>query len=216
MKINMSKVKNKETVEETKMSNNDSEKVTVKKSVEKSDNGNKIKSENNIDESKYDTVSLKEIRDALETKVNDSQKKNVIKEVIENIFIAIIMITYLILVMMGSKNIDIEIFEKDIKVLTLSMLAIGIFIIEISYKKDSTKLIMHGIEVLVFGAANLCLIYVLKLYFDNFINVLTYIGIAVSGYYILKSIILAIADVKNYKKDNNDISEIVKKEVKEI
>ena len=182
------------------MKNNDEEELVSETIKEKGE-----------DENKYNTVSLKEIKDVLGVKVNESQKKSMVKEILTNIFIAIIMVTYLIIVIMGSSNIDIEIFEKDIKVMTLSILAIGIFILEMSYKKDNIKVAMYGIEVLIFGASNLCLIYVIKLYLNNLINIITYIGIGVAVYYILKSVFIAIGNTRKYKKDNNDIKEIVKK-----
>ena len=163
------------------------------------------------DESNSNTVSLDEIKDALVVKVNVNQKKSMVKESLINIFTAIIMITYLIIIIMGSSNIDGDIFEKDIKVMTLSIWAIGIFILEMSYKKDNIKIALYGIEVIIFGAANLCLIYVTKLYFDNLVNIVTYIGIGVAVYYIIKSIAIVIVNVNKYKKDNNDIKEIVKK-----
>lgn len=182
------------------MKNNDEEELVSETIKEKGE-----------DENKYNTVSLKEIKDVLGVKVNESQKKSMVKEILTNIFIAIIMVTYLIIVIMGSSNIDIEIFEKDIKVMTLSILAIGIFILEMSYKKDNIKVAMYGIEVLIFGASNLCLIYVIKLYLNNLINIITYMGIGVAVYYILKSVFIAIGNTRKYKKDNNDIKEIVKK-----
>ncbi len=177
--------------------------------VEKSKNKYSNKSKDN-------TVTLKQIKEVLGNKVNKDQKKSIIKDIFVNIFIAVIMIIYLVLLIMGSFNIDSEIYEQDIKVITLSILAIGIFILELSYKKDSTKIIIHGIEVLVFGASNLCLIYVMKLYFDNLTNIIKYIGTGVIGYYVLKTIICTIRNVRKYKKDNNDIREIVGKKVKEI
>ena len=178
------------------------------------DTENKVQENNEeliTEGNKYNTVSLKEIREALANKVNNEQKKNIVKEFLINVCIAIVMIVYLIIVMMGSKNISVDVLEKDIKIITLFILAIGIFILELSYKKDDVQLAMHGVEVLVFGSSNLCLIYVIKLYFNNLSNTITYIGIVVTIFYILKSLLLTIRDVKRYKNENNDIREIVKK-----
>ena len=165
---------------------------------------------------KYNAISLKEIREKLGTKVSKEQKKGVVKEVLTNIVYAVLMIAYLFLVMKGSFNIGSDYFEKDIKIITLSILAIGITILEVSYKKDNTKIAMHGVEVIVFAASNLCLIYVIKLYFDRLTNIITYLEIAVALYYVVKSLIISIRSVNKYKKNNNDIREIVKKKVKEI
>ena len=166
------------------------------------------------DESKYGTISLKEIREAIENKVDNKQKKSVIKEILINCGIAIIMVLHLIIIMMGCKNITPETLDKDMKIITLFVLLIGIIMLEISYKKDNFKIAMHGIEVLVFGATNLCLIYIAKLYYGNLIKVLSYIGIGVAGYYIFKSIIISITSIKRFKKDNNDIKDIVHKKKK--
>lgn len=164
-----------------------------------------------IDESKYDTVSLKEIRDAIENKVNESQKQSLVKKILINIGIAITMILYLILIIMGSKNIETIVLEKDIKIISLSILAIGIFVLEMAYKKDNNEMAINSLEILVFGASSLCLVYVIKLHFDNLINIITYIGGIVASYFILKLMILAITNVRKYKKDNSDIKEIIKK-----
>lgn len=158
-----------------------------------------------------DTVSLKEIKEAIQNKINEQQKCSLIKNVLINISIAFIMIMYLILIIMGTKNIEMLILEKDIKIITICILAIGIYIMELAYKKDDSNLAINSLEVLCFSGANLCLVYVQKLYFDNLIQIITYIGIVISSYYIIKSIALAIINVRKYKKDNNDIKEIVKK-----
>lgn len=172
------------------------------------------KQNENDDESKYDTISLKEIREALENKVDKKQKKSVIKEVIINIGIAVFMIAYLMIIIMGSKNIDGATLEKDLKIMTLGILALGISVLEVSYKKDKSKIALIGVETLVFGAANLCLIYISKLYMDQLVRIITYISIVIGGYYIFKSIVLAITSISRLKKDNNDIKDIVVKKAK--
>lgn len=164
-----------------------------------------------IDESKYDTVSLKEIRKAIENKVNERQKQSLVKKILINIGIAITMILYLILIIMGSKNIETIVLEKDIKIISLSILAIGIFVLEMAYKKDNNEMAINSLEILVFGTSSLCLVYAIKLHFDNLINIITYIGGIVAGYFILKLIILGITNVRKYRKDNSDIKEIIKK-----
>ena len=174
-------------------------------------------SNQSTDESKYDTISLKEIREAIENKVDKTQKKSIIKETLINIGIAVLMIIYFAIVIMGSKNIDAETFEKDLKIMTLGILAVGIVILEISYKKDKSKIALIGVETLVFGAANLCIIYIAKLHMDQLVKIINYIGIVIAGYYIFKSIVLAITNISRFKKDNSDIKDIVtkKKQVEE-
>ena len=179
----------------------------IKDDTEKKEENKVIKEEG----SKYDTISLKEIREALGNRVDSKQKKSVIKDNLINLGFAIAMVLHLILVMLGVKNITPETLDKDMRIITLFILLIGIVMLEISYKKDSLKTAMHGIEVLVFGAANLCLIYIAKLYHSNLIRFLGYIGLVVAGYYIIKSTIISFRDIKKFKKENNDIKDIVQK-----
>lgn len=158
-----------------------------------------------------ESVSLKEIKEVIQNKVKDNQKQNVVKKVLVNIGIAIVMIVYLLIVMLGTKNIDIIVLEKDLKILTIGILALGILFLERAYKKDNIQMALFAVEILVFGAINLCLAYVINLNFSNIINIITYIGAAIAVYYIAKSIVIAINNVRKYKKENNDIKEIIKK-----
>ena len=82
---------------------------------------------------------------------------------------------------------------------------------EESYKKDNLKLVMNSIETIVFAAVNLCLVYVVKLYFEMLNKVTLYVAIGIAVYYILKSIVLTIINTRKFKEQNNDIKDIVKK-----
>ena len=96
------------------------------------------------------------------------------------------MVAFLIVIMMISKNVSIEDLEKIEKISTLGILFLGLVLLEVSYKKDNAKIAMNAIEVIVFGASNLCLIYTIKLFFNNLTNIINYITFGVAGYYILK------------------------------
>lgn len=189
----------------------DEEKIVKEDIVEENIAEETPAKEEKENESKYDTISLKEIREALGNRVEKSQRSIVIKEVLINIGIAVIMIIHLGLLVAGSKNIEISVFEKDMKIITLFIALIGIIVLEVSYKKDKIKLALNAVEILVFGAANLCLIYVGKLYMGEFLNFSLYVGAALIGYYIIKIISVSIVNVRKYKKENNDIKEIVKR-----
>ena len=169
----------KENVDSSK--NEEVKEIQKYENEEKNDIEEIVKTDEN---EKFNTISLKEVREAIENKINNKQKKTIIKEALINLGIAILMIVFLIVIMLGRNNIMVETLDKDMKIITLFILAIGIFLLEVSYKKDSFKIAMNGIEVLAYGAANLCLIYVAKLYSSNLIKCITYIGVAVGGYYI--------------------------------
>lgn len=210
-KKNKTAIKPDESVKKVKTQND----IKVKKEIaeekiENEETAEKIEKKEEI-ESKCDTVSLEEIKEVLGNKVKKSQKSYVIKEALINFGIALFMIIHLVLLFAGSKNIEMSVFEKDMKIMTLFIALIGIIVLEVSYTKDKIKLALNAVEILVFGAANLCLIYVGKLYMDEFLNFSLYVGAALIGYYIIKIISVSIVNVRKYKKENNDIKEIVKR-----
>ena len=200
-----------------------SKKETPKNQSLQNDSNSKkeeVKTETNnlpAPESKFDTVSLKEIREALQNKVNDNQKQKVIKKVLINIGFAMAMIVYLIVVALATKNIELSVLEKDLKIITLGILVLGIGVLERAYKKDNSQMAINAVEILVFGAINLCMMYAIKINFvklgdfKDVVNGITFIGSVVAGYYILKSIIISVKNVRKFKKENNDIKEIIKK-----
>lgn len=200
-----------------------SKKETPKNQSLQNDSNSKkeeVKTETNnlpAPESKFDTVSLKEIREALQNKVNDNQKQKVVKKVLINIGFAMAMIVYLIVVALATKNIELSVLEKDLKIITLGILVLGIGVLERAYKKDNSQMAINAVEILVFGAINLCMMYAIKINFvklgdfKDVVNGITFIGSVVAGYYILKSIIISVKNVRKFKKENNDIKEIIKK-----
>ena len=187
---------------------NKEETKTKKTKPEPVDN---VKIEESKKDSMEDTVSLKEIRNALESKVDENQKRNIIKENILNVLISIAIILYLIIIFTVSKNIKFDNLENCLKAFSIGFAVIGLIMLEISYKKDSFKIAISAGEILVFGAINLCMMYVVKLYPSNLLNVTTYISIGVAVYYLAKIVILSIKNINKCKKDNNDIKEIIKK-----
>ncbi|MCR5147308.1 MAG: hypothetical protein K6B70_08265, partial [Clostridia bacterium] len=202
-KSNKGKTKKENKIEESKETEENLKTETTEEKVEEE----QIEQDENIQEkedSKFDTISLKEIEDALKHKVGNDQRKSIWKEILINFGIAIFMIFHLVMIFMGNKNIELGILQNDIKIISIFILMIGITVLEVSYKRDNLKLALNGVEILVFGAANVCLVYVLKLYLGSLSSFLSYIGIALIGYYFIKIIVLSIYSIKKYKKDNND------------
>lgn len=223
--INQSKNQAKEK-ELTKQENTKNE-LAYKKKANQSKDNIKLKDEskdiNEVDEkeiyeneeeqreTKYDTVTLEQIKEAIGSKVDNKQKKNIVKDILVNLGIAIVMVAGLIIVMLSGNNLKAETLEKSIKITTLAILAVGIIVLEASYKKDSSKMALNGVEILVYGGSFVCLIYTVKLYFQNLTNVISILTTGIAGYYVLKSMIVTILNTKKFKRENNDIKEIIKK-----
>ena len=89
-------------------------------------------------------------------------------------------------------------------------------LVDLAYKKDNTQIALNALEIIGFGAVNLYLSYTIELYamklgLENITNVILYVGGAILIYYILKCIVIAVKNIKKFKKENNDIKEIIKK-----
>lgn len=143
-------------------------------------------------------------------------KRKIYKDITFNIFIAICLMLYFIILVLGYKNIDKDVYIIDLKVFSISLLIASIFIFEKSFKNDNGKLAIRGIEVLVIAFFSLSMQYFLfgftnlqnKLIIPNLIVILFAI------YYCFKSIIIDILEKKKYKNSLSDVKEIIDKKGK--
>ena len=166
------------------------------------------------EETKERVVSLNQIKDAIYTRVNDNQKRNIVKQSILNIFIAIIMVAFLVIILFGNKNIDKDILIQDLKFITICITSLGIILMERAYKKDSIAIAANAVEVIIFSIINLCIVYVIELKdlkSIRLLNIISIISTAIALYYIVKTIVMSVRNTRLCKKKNNDIKEIVKK-----
>lgn len=143
-------------------------------------------------------------------------KRKIYKDITFNIFIAICLMLYFIILVLGYKNIDKDVYIIDLKVFSISLLIASIFIFEKAFKKDNGKLAIRGIEVLVIAFFSLSMQYFL-FGFTNLQNKLiipNLIIIFFAIYYCLKSIIIDILEKKKYKNSLSDVKEIIDKKGK--
>ena len=135
----------------------------------------------------------------------DKDKYKIEKQIIEkvnidlfiNLIIAILMIIYFIFINLGYKNIENSILNKDLEVFCLVFLFVGIIIIEKAYRKDSGKIALYGIEILIFAFHTLTINHFLTIYnldFQVYVLTSSYIF---SIYYVLKCIIIYTIAKKN-------------------
>ena len=96
-----------------------------------------------------------------------------------------------------------------LKILSGIVLSLGIIFLEIAYKKDSGKLGIYAIEILVLAGFTLSIEYVgesQKFNFQSYIVISSYVF---SIYYILKTIVLYTKERREYLKTLSDVREIV-------
>ncbi len=140
-------------------------------------------------------------------KMPKDRKLQINKKVFVNIMWAIFATVYLILINLGELNVEKSMFETDLRVFSLGMLAATIIIFEKAYNRDSGTIAIFGIETLVMGIITLLSIYVYILHQNIFINVIGTISAIAISYYIIKCVIIVI---KEKRKWNNSISDVKK------
>ena len=105
-----------------------------------------------------------------------------------------------------------QISEMALKVFSIVAILFTAAVFEIAYRKDSAKIAIVGIEMLVFS---IIVLYIPKIYINldkDFCVELVFIPIFCAIYYIAKSIIIYIKTEKHYQNNLSDIKEIMKEE----
>ena len=111
------------------------------------------------------------------------------KDVYANIVKAILVIFYFLIVNLAYENVNIETLNRGIQLFTMIFLFITIFIFEISYKKDDTKLAIEGIELLVLSFITLTIDHVITKYHFELKPYALVISYVYAIYFILKGIV---------------------------
>jgi len=137
------------------------------------------------------------------------------KRIFSNILIATVMLVYLIIVILGSKNIENDIFIVDLKVCSIFLSLLSILIFERSYKSADGKLCIYGIETLALAILTLIGVYVFQIIGELFTPLISGVAIIVAIYYLIKSIGIYTKGKKEYIKSQSDINEIVREELPE-
>ncbi len=137
------------------------------------------------------------------------KKKAISKHVFENILIAVAIMLYFIIINFAYYKVEKSTLLLGLKILSMVVMLFGIIFLEISYRKDSGKLAINALEILVLAGYTLSIAHVVeaqKLEFANYILMSSY---AFSIYYLLKAIIVFTKERREYLKSLSDIKEIV-------
>lgn len=131
------------------------------------------------------------------------------KKVFINVIWAIIATVYLILINLGEMNVEKQIFETDLKVFSMCILAITIILFEKAYNRDSGTIAVFGIETLIIGIITLISIYTYILHQNMFINIIGTISALAIVYYIIKCVIIVINEKRKWKNKISDVKKII-------
>ena len=145
----------------------------------------------------------------IKTKTLPKEIDNIVKIIIfKNMIIAIIIMIYTYFLVMGFVNISSEKYIIDLMVFSILLLFLSIIIFEIAYKKDSGKLAINGIEVLVLAIVTFYLPYMYAYFHNDYNTIVILLGIVYAIYYSTKSIISTKLEKRKYKKTSSDIKNI--------
>lgn len=137
--------------------------------------------------------------------------KKINAKVFENILIADIVMIFLYFICLGSLNIESNVFMIDLKVFSIGLAVLSIFLFERSYRKESSNLCIHAIECLLLAVALLGCTYIYVTYFHKFHIIVATISFLFSIYYVGKAIVVYQRMKQKYYAKNSDIQEIIKK-----
>ena len=154
-----------------------------------------------------------------EKKIPKVKKGQTRKQIFNNILLAIFIMIYFALLTFGSINTIKNIRTIDFNIFSIILLAISIILFEKAYKKESIKIALYGIEILVVALITLCFSYIIfelnpkyKIYFYL-------LDAYVASYYLIKSLCIYFINKRKYKKEQlvsiKDIIEPVKQEKRE-
>lgn len=147
-----------------------------------------------------------------ERKISKEVEKKILKKTIVNGAIGVIIMLLVMAFYIFAKQLTKDVATLIYNTSAIIILALAIAIIEIAYKKDSGKLAITGIEMLVLSVyalfAPFVFIRVSYKYIYGFIALTTI-------YYTFKIIRVSLLEQEKYTTEISDITDIIKKESKD-
>ena len=164
-------------------------------------------------EEKKRTTNIEKLGQELEEKKKYPKeiKEKINAKIFENMIIAAIITIYLASLNIGMNNIPTDTFIMDLKVFSVMLLIITIFILEYGYKKDNEGIWLHGVEVMIIAIFTLYLVNLYSIYYATFGTLILVVTLLYFAYYLIKIAIIRRRIHKDYNKSLIDIRNIVKK-----
>ena len=141
---------------------------------------------------------------------NEAKSVNILTTIFENLITLICIVLHFILIIFTFNRLDENTFMNVTKFFSFGVLIITIIIFEISYKKDSGRGALYGIEALMIAINTLIINNMIKRFNISFKNYLIISMSVFFIYYVFKIALLYTKDRKRYLNSLSDIREIVK------
>ena len=146
-------------------------------------------------------------------RMTEEVKDNLNKRIFINCLIAIGLMIYLGIINAIYIYAKEEIIQIAWKIFPMISIFVAIIVMEVAYRKDSGKIAIYGIELLVFS---IIVLYIPQIYSrlmsKQFCAQLAFIPLFCAIYYTAKSIVIYIKTEKHYQNNLSDVKEIVKED----
>ena len=142
----------------------------------------------------------------------EESNKKIRKKIFSNILMAIGIMVYFIVINFSYIRLDEKKLINGLKLVSMLILFLSIIIFEIAYHKDSGKIAINGIEILMLAIHTLTIWNVVNKIDISFQTYILFSTYAFAIYYILKSILIYTREKRKYLKSLSDIHEIVSKD----
>lgn len=145
-----------------------------------------------VEADQFDPEKLSKIEKELKEDKTPKSKLMKRKKIFGNVLLAIAIEIYFLIILFGSKRIPTIEFVRDMKIFMWFDVIVAIGLLERSFRKDVEALFLNGIEIIVVAGSTMFLTnYFTKV--NEIINLPISIAAGVVvGYYLIKSIVLAI------------------------
>ena len=130
------------------------------------------------------------------------------KNILENLCFGIVFLLYFIFLNLGAVHIRPEVYLVDLKVFSLVAMAVTVATYERAYHKDSGRIAIHGIELMILSIITLVALYIQQMYPTILTDVLNAVAILYAVYFVTKSIIVYLEMKKVALKRASDIKKI--------
>ena len=147
-----------------------------------------------------------------ERKLNKETKEKIQKKVLKNFLFATVILLFWAILRLLAINLEKQVAILIYKILSIIVFVVTLILFEVAYKKDSDSLAITSIEMFFLSIATLLTPYILINRPSIFTSI---IGVYFTSYYVIKNFIIYKKEKKEYLKEKNDITQIVKKESKD-
>ena len=148
----------------------------------------------------------------LKNKTKNKLPEKTIKKIFLNIFFAIVLMVYFLIINIGYVGLTDENLEKVIELFSGIFLVAGLSKIEKAYKQDNDSKAITAIELLVISMYTLSITHIIKKYKFDFQIYITATSYVCAIYFVFKSIIIYTQSKRKILENASDIKEILKKE----